>query len=233
MRRYFESVSHKATDFLRHPSTVTSKSCGMSSCDHTLVELLLAHHLARPLLDESVLDYGVMVIDGSQLGPHRHAGCQQEAYFSSCWLCVPVASLLKSDSRSQREPVCLVPWTRALLQFLRRSSLHVCTVMRRLSLTDIGTGVWSQEEVALPILKRNAVVAIWNFRIGQCAGTAPLWQKHVAFCGASTNEHVQTCSLPTKTQSNTVRRLRFCMGCGICDYIAKEHRQWDRCHGPH
>ena len=65
----------------------------MFSCDHTLVELLLVHHLARPLLEESVLDDGVRVIDGSQLGPYRLAGCQQEAYFSSCWLCVPIASL--------------------------------------------------------------------------------------------------------------------------------------------
>ena len=39
----------------------------MFSCDHTLVELLLVHHLARPLLEESVLDDGVRVIDVSQL----------------------------------------------------------------------------------------------------------------------------------------------------------------------
>ena len=88
--------------------------------------------------------------------------------------------MFKSSSRSQRDLVCLVPWTRALLQFLRRSSLHVCTVVYRLSLTDIGTGVWSQEEVALPILMRNAVFKFLSFRIGHCAGTAPIWQKHVA-----------------------------------------------------
>ena len=99
----------------------------------------------------SVLDDGVMVIDGSELGPYRHPCCEEEAYFSSCWLCVPIASLFKSCSRSRRGRVSLAPWTRALLQLLRRSLLHVCTVMCRLSLTDIGTGVWSQEEFALPI----------------------------------------------------------------------------------
>ena len=99
----------------------------MFSCDHTLVELLLAHQLVRPLLDESVLDDGVRVIDGSQLGPYRHAGWQQEAYFSSCWLCVPIASLFKSGSRSQRDRVSLAPRMRHLMQVPRYGLLHVCT----------------------------------------------------------------------------------------------------------
>ena len=207
-----KSVSHKATDFLRHPSTATSKSCGMFSCDHTLVELLLAHHLARPLLDESVLDDGVRVIDGSQLGPYRHAGCQQEVDFSSCWLCVPIASLFKSSSRSQRDRVSLAPRMRHLMQVPRCGLLHVCTDISSLSLTDIGRGVSLQGGVALPVRKLDTVVAIWNFRIGHCARSAQIWQSTLHICGASTNEHVQTYSWPIKTQANTVRMATVLCG---------------------
>ena len=46
-----------------------------------MVELLFAHHLMRLLLKESVLDDGVRVIDGSELGPYRYAGCEPEALF--------------------------------------------------------------------------------------------------------------------------------------------------------
>ena len=79
-----------------------------------MVDLLLAHHLVRSLLEESALGDGVTVIHGRGLqracsgcttlrhvGRHSWAhtgtaGCEQESHSPSCRLCVPFASLLES-----------------------------------------------------------------------------------------------------------------------------------------
>ena len=128
--------------------------------------------------------------------------------------------------------VCLLPWTRALLQFLRRSSLHVCTVMRRLSLTDIGTGVWSQEGVGcaahFEAERSFHVLELSNRSLRRDSATVAK-----ARCTSAVRAQKSTCRLAGRHKQIRYERLLYSMGCGICDCIAKEHRQWDRCHGPH
>ena len=98
------------------------------------------------------------------------------------------------------------------MQQLRQSLLHFCTVLLRRSLTDIGTGVWSQETVALPIWTLNTVFMFFNVRIGHCARTAQIWQSTLHIYGVSPKDRVQTHSSPNKTQSNMLRTTVFLGG---------------------
>ena len=45
-------------------SNIASEFCHTFCCDQTMVELLLAHHLGRSLLEQNVRGDGVRVIDG-------------------------------------------------------------------------------------------------------------------------------------------------------------------------
>ena len=69
------------------------------------------------------------------------------------------------------------------MQQLRQSLLHFCTVLLRRSPTDTGTGVWSQETVALPNWTLNTVFMFFNVRIVHCARTAPIWHSTLSADG--------------------------------------------------
>ena len=68
-------------------------------CRFCVFEWLLAHHLARPLRQESVLveSGGSMVCASKGFGPYRLARCEQESRSSSCRLCVPKSLFVGLD----------------------------------------------------------------------------------------------------------------------------------------
>ena len=89
-------------------------------------------------------------------GTHRHAGCEQEAHYSSCRLCVPFLRVCWSLKVST--------WTcifDALDEGLHAAAAPefaaLVPVINRLPPRGIGTGVRSQEVVALPIWKLNTL----------------------------------------------------------------------------
>ena len=107
------------------------------------------------------------------------------------------------------------------MQLLRQSFLHLCTVIHRLPPTDIGTGVWSQEVVALPICV-NTVCMCLSFRINRCAKTAPICRSRL-----HSGDARPACRLTARrTRHHQTRQERL-------HSIAKEHQRWDGCRGPH
>ena len=216
----FQIIPPEATDCHRHELVeimlcqtsadppATSECCCKFCCDQTMLELLLADHLVRSLLEESVLNDGVRVIDGrglqkaSSAWDDRCTRCDTLVFrarptqakklrtrISFFKLCVPFASLFESFWRSQHGRVSVTRWVRALMQQLRQSFLHLCTVVNRLAPTDIGTSVRSQEVVA-PIWKLNTVYVCLSFRIDRFAKTAPLCRSRLHIGGARPNDRV-------------------------------------------
>ena len=99
-------------------------------CDQTMVEVLLAHHLVRSLLEESVLGDGLRVIDGRGSRPACLCGpSSEDRLVAACKLVVPWQRILQVVGGASFLRVCwglvdglnvegvsLTPWMRALMQ---------------------------------------------------------------------------------------------------------------------